>query len=335
MFRDEKGGERGRKSILKAKRPGSDHWAFPGPAMGRSKGVGGNGYDVASQLANLHATFDTSSKRGISLCIYVGTRNTRAEVLEFQKIRGSKTVNHADLYSYFLLVSTGVLWEAEVKMELDFLGEMPVKVKEKRSRSRWRGPSHHDVGLTPVKGRGEEEREREGGSWPAMWLREGLGQANEVLPSMCGQLEEPRYSYPWLSHWLSRKPGKHGLSMKTCGSKGPAAGGSSQQDLLGGGVNRVPPRLWFQSLSYSSTCSLFYDTKTAPKLSLLPEPQEFLHGMLQMPSDWKEVGSCCEVAFEYQSTRLLVTPQGLGWTLRPFLLSLVVGWIVFLKKRHV
>lgn len=82
MFRDEKGGERGRKSILKATRPGNDYWAFPGPALERSEGVGGNGCEVASQLANLCAIFDTSSKWGTSLCIYVDSRNTRANVLE-------------------------------------------------------------------------------------------------------------------------------------------------------------------------------------------------------------------------------------------------------------
>lgn len=109
MFRDEKGGERGRKSILKAKRPGNDYRAFPGPAMERSKGVDGNGSEVASQLANLHAIFDTSSKWGTSLCIYVGMRNMRADIIEFQRIRGSKTVEHAYLYSHFLLVSIWVL----------------------------------------------------------------------------------------------------------------------------------------------------------------------------------------------------------------------------------
>lgn len=157
MFRDEKGEKRGRISILKAEKPGNDYWAFLDPAMEGNKKVGGNSSEVASQLASLCAIFDTYSKWGTRLCIYVDTRNTRDNVLEFQRFRGSKTVEYAYLYSHFLLVSIWVLWEAEVKLELDLLGEMPVKDKEKRSRSRLTGPSHYDVDLTPVKGRRKEE----------------------------------------------------------------------------------------------------------------------------------------------------------------------------------
>lgn len=90
-----------------------------------------------------------------------------------------------------LLVSIWVLWEAEVKLELDLLGEMSVKDKEKRSRNRWTGPSHHDADLTPVKGRGKEEEVGRETLGLQCGLEKSFGQASEVLPSMCGPLEEP------------------------------------------------------------------------------------------------------------------------------------------------
>lgn len=121
----------------------------------------------------------------------------------FLSFRESGVPRQLNMLISILLVSIWVLWEAEVKLELDFLGKLPVKDKDKRSRSRWEGPSHHDADLTPVKGRGKEE---------------GVGR--ETLGLQCGLekgLARPvKCSQAYVVHWKNHALGRMGWHSYPC-----------------------------------------------------------------------------------------------------------------------